>query len=501
MSGKSEEPAVAPGPLPDFSHCTIKNEWTFTDYQVLFDNPATRKDPVKWVPKVAIWQNHQMAMLMDKVSVEGDFRVNEKLTMKGLALDAELLDAAKILMHRFFMTRPMQDTHRWEICATLIYMVGKLAELPQFKRVEHVAQVFAAALVKAIPRREDIDIWVKRMIFNEIEIMASVGADLWPDLPHGRARKLIKTYGGSKELRESVEKCCSDALITTLAIRASPDEIAQGAVLLACFKTKTKLLVGEKRWYQEEGLDKHRLDVIAQEISNARHMQKTMDFIEQRTKQIQAPLVQEHSQVKATQKDSIKPKEAVRRKSGSELAVEKNVANSNKEENIIVRKRGAGDDVEPGEIEEEEVRPPSRKVARRTQQSQPNTKPTLPSPTSPAPTHRHRDAHRDNRDHRQHPYRRSNHGRGRRNSRASLSPPPKDVRRVSLEDLKRERPETKVTPSKTEPSTPIRKVALLEVPSETPAEGAASPDKGRNHRSYAARRPSLRHNPIRRPSK
>ncbi|KAI8918343.1 hypothetical protein DFJ77DRAFT_438688 [Powellomyces hirtus] len=272
-------PSSAKGPIPTFSH-TTKNSWVFTEYQTLYENPTCKRDPQKWDVNAEIWARHQACIFIEKLS--------SNFSITGLGLPSELINTAKILLHRVFMRVPIQKTHRWELCASIIFLCSKLGENRYFRKLDHVAYTCAAAMKKMSPTTQERQLWEKRIRSNETLVMRLVEGDLVPTLPHALARDIVSKFGGSETLQASVKKCCNEALITSLAVRATPAQIAQAAVILGCFKTKQTLTRNGKPWweFQSNKVNLANRIAFAQEISTARIMAKVFDIIVIRKEQL-----------------------------------------------------------------------------------------------------------------------------------------------------------------------------------------------------------------------
>ncbi|KAJ3018962.1 hypothetical protein HKX48_002513 [Thoreauomyces humboldtii] len=201
---------ITDGPIPRFSH-SPENKWIFTEKQTLYETPTVLRGDAKWDIEAEVWSRHQSCIFIEKICRSGHIVINPDLTISGLAMPSEVVNTAKVLFHRMLMKVAIQSVYRWELCATIVFLCGKLGDSKWFRRLEAVAYTCAAVMKKSAPSEIDCKLWKQRIQRLESFVLKETHTDLVMPLPHPVAEEIISSFKGSDTLHASARKCCDEA--------------------------------------------------------------------------------------------------------------------------------------------------------------------------------------------------------------------------------------------------------------------------------------------------
>jgi hypothetical protein len=179
---------------------------------------------------------------------------------KYLQCNHVVLSAATIMFHRFFMAQAFQQHDRFIICATCVFLAGKVEESP--KRIKDVVDMFL--LIRKKIRAESVEAELKstqdKILVAERILLQTLEFDLQINHPYGNCMDLLKSLKLSfpneetrKEVRQSALNFLTDSFGSVICIQYTAELIATAAAFLATLKVGVSPPVQSTKFVRKPG--------------------------------------------------------------------------------------------------------------------------------------------------------------------------------------------------------------------------------------------------------
>lgn len=169
-----------------------------------------------------------------------------------------------------------------EVCGALLFLVSKIGRSSRDARplTDVVKRVALSAKKKPCGEKE-LQSWIRRVSYWEIEILKTLRFDLRATPPHDTAVMFFKRFPASRGVERVVYQHLDDALRTTLVVRYPPSVIAYSAVYLTLQNAHNTIPELPAKWWRVIGVGTRELESIAEEIKCARDEHETKRFLRQ----------------------------------------------------------------------------------------------------------------------------------------------------------------------------------------------------------------------------
>ncbi|KAJ3186520.1 hypothetical protein HDU85_007340 [Gaertneriomyces sp. JEL0708] len=269
--------------LPRLTSGVAQNDWIFNDYHFL-ETPSVRYKADPYSMDKEVWFRHHACDFVERIGGYGEPH-RKYFPYKGMRLPRTIISFAKVMLHRFYMRNAFQECPYREVGAALLFLACKMGEGHHMHSLETVVNVAAQAAKKdASITREDCDVWRKRILYWEAEIVTALEFDLIIELPYQVAATILKQYNASEELYELAMQYINVAMNTTLPIREKTTLIAQAAIYVASVVSNEELHrvnSGGKtvKFLEEESSDRRLIISLAYEITSAKDQAKVRKLV------------------------------------------------------------------------------------------------------------------------------------------------------------------------------------------------------------------------------
>jgi len=185
-----------------------------------------------------------------------------------LDLGHHVLSAASIILHRYYVRKPIQDTQYQDIASACIFLACKLFESKDMRRMSDIVNVCAKKSMK----KDDFEVteelygtWKRNIVHNEMEILEVICYDLDIELPSTFIKQYTEALNTSKKLKKYIYCVINDCLATSMCLRHKWKDIVAAALYVS------SKMIGEQincknNWWLQFSINENEMKSIIREM-------------------------------------------------------------------------------------------------------------------------------------------------------------------------------------------------------------------------------------------
>lgn len=175
----------------------------------------------------AAWKHINSVSFIDSISFEkptDPYLISQEI--EGLNLTYHAIGIAKTMVHRFYLSNSFTKCPPREIAAAALILTSKVLPIETIE-ISTLATLIGKQQSKNSFKDTDVDKWVKKISFWEIELSNALSFDFSIQTPVGHLWNLTSILGIKGDLfRRKIGDICNDALSTLLTLRCPPELLA-----------------------------------------------------------------------------------------------------------------------------------------------------------------------------------------------------------------------------------------------------------------------------------
>jgi len=191
-----------------------------------------------------------------------------KMVCFKLDLGHHVLSAASIILHRYYVRKPIQDSIYQDIASACIFLACKLFESKDMRRMSDIVN----ACAKVSMKKNDFEVsevlygtWKRNIVHNEMEILEVICYDLDIDLPSKYIKQYTEALNTSKKLKKYIYCVINDCLATSMCLRYKWNVIVAAALYVS------SKMIGEKincknNWWLQFSINENEMKNIIREM-------------------------------------------------------------------------------------------------------------------------------------------------------------------------------------------------------------------------------------------
>jgi len=185
-----------------------------------------------------------------------------------LELGHHVLSAASIILHRYYVRKPIQDTRYQDIASACIFLACKLFESKDMRRMSDIVNTCAKKSMK----NDDFEVteelygtWKRNIVHNEMEILEVICYDLDIELPSTFIKQYTEALNTSKKLKKYIYCVINDCLATSMCLRHKWKDIVAAALYVS------SKMIGEQincknNWWLQFSVNENEMKSIIREM-------------------------------------------------------------------------------------------------------------------------------------------------------------------------------------------------------------------------------------------